>query len=304
MSLVTYIYLVYENVKRYKEYNRFHEISLTTSQVSIKEKYMDKDSYRLEFYEVPTEYAEKVLAHVKSKHQIDSLPVNIRSKHVQETCAKLVEKCNEIMREKYKVPQVKSPSVPEHMLSSAPGYLSSSFPVDSMVASPSRALEAFMMPQASNIIEHHIPSSTGGDGVRVKVLCIIAHRDSREIAVIYNSPESPESPDIAQIEAHISRYASIHLLQYSIMSSADVDTTIEAFHKYFGIARSPSSDLGLPWYKIAEADILQWWQAHVAYGRLSAYSAQATETLSIMPDDFINELIIDGITPSTIERRM
>ena len=64
MEKKTYLCIMYKNFKYYKKYNKFYEISFITNQVEIKEKYMDKDKYKMEFFEIPQEYEEKVINYI------------------------------------------------------------------------------------------------------------------------------------------------------------------------------------------------------------------------------------------------
>jgi hypothetical protein len=43
---------MYENYRCYRNYNKFHEIGVTMNQVKIKEKYIEKEHYKLEFFSV------------------------------------------------------------------------------------------------------------------------------------------------------------------------------------------------------------------------------------------------------------
>lgn len=113
MASIIYLCLVYENFRRYKDYNKFYEISLTTNQVVIKEKYMDKNDYKLEFYEVPTEYADKVYKYVADKFIMSSFPFNVRSGELQSATEEFIKKCVAIKQEKEKLaplPPLPSPS--------------------------------------------------------------------------------------------------------------------------------------------------------------------------------------------------
>jgi len=74
--------MVYENYRHYKDYNKFHEISLTISQVNIKEKYIDKDDYKIEFFEVPAEYAEKVFRYIQEKFFKSLFSINLRNEEL------------------------------------------------------------------------------------------------------------------------------------------------------------------------------------------------------------------------------
>src|ERR1700677_1967930 len=100
MATAVYLYMVYENYMHYREYNRFHELSLTTNRVEIKERYMDKDKYELEFFEVPLEYAEKIFAYIKDKFIKSDFPFNVRSGMLQSTLGDFIRKCNSIKEEK------------------------------------------------------------------------------------------------------------------------------------------------------------------------------------------------------------
>jgi hypothetical protein len=99
-SSIVYLYMVYENYRRYKDYNKFYEISLTDNQVLIKEKYMDKDDYKMEFYEVPREYAGKVFKYVQDRFIKSNFPINVRSGELQSACIDFIKKCNNIKQEK------------------------------------------------------------------------------------------------------------------------------------------------------------------------------------------------------------
>ena len=95
-----YLYLVYESYFRYKNYDKFYEINLTTSQVDIKEKYLDKDKYILQFFEVMSEYASKVLTYIQDKYVKSSFPINVKSGELQATCSEFIHKCNSLLQEK------------------------------------------------------------------------------------------------------------------------------------------------------------------------------------------------------------
>lgn len=100
MTTFTYLYIVYENYRHYKEYNKFYEINLTTNQVEVKERYIEKDNYMMEFFEVPTEYAEKVYKYVQEKFIKSPFPINVRSGELQSTCKDFIKKCNTLKQEK------------------------------------------------------------------------------------------------------------------------------------------------------------------------------------------------------------
>jgi len=95
-----YFYLVYESFFRYKDMNKFHDINLTTNQVSIKEKYLDKDNYKMEFFEVAPEYADKVMKYMQDKHIKSSFPINMKAGELQASCSEFIHKCNNLMVEK------------------------------------------------------------------------------------------------------------------------------------------------------------------------------------------------------------
>ena len=98
-----YLYLVYESVFRYKNYDKFYEVALTETTVTIKEKYIDKDNYRLEFFELLQEYAEKTLRYMQERFLKTSFPINIRSGELQTACKEFITKCRAIHDEKQKV---------------------------------------------------------------------------------------------------------------------------------------------------------------------------------------------------------
>lgn len=92
--------MVYEPFFRYKELHRFLEVDLTTSQVDIKEKYLEKDKCQLEFFEVIPEYANKVLKFLTDKYLKSSFPINIKSGELQGACIDFIAKCTELARER------------------------------------------------------------------------------------------------------------------------------------------------------------------------------------------------------------
>ena len=96
----TYLYLVYESFFRYKDKEKFFEIDLTTDQLDIKEKYIDKDKYKMEFFEVASEYASKVLKYVQDKHIKSSFPIIMLKGELQSSCSEFIKKCNDLMMEK------------------------------------------------------------------------------------------------------------------------------------------------------------------------------------------------------------
>jgi len=97
-----YFYIVYEPFFRYKEYDKVYEIDITSSQVDIKEKYLDKDKYKIEFFEITSEYSSKVMKYIQEKYIKSSFPINIRSGELQVTCMEFIKKCNDLMQEKLK----------------------------------------------------------------------------------------------------------------------------------------------------------------------------------------------------------
>jgi hypothetical protein len=99
-TTIVYLYMVYENYMHYMAYNKFHELSLTTNQVEIKKKYMIKDKYELEFFEVPPEYAQKIFIYIRDKYIKSDFPFNVRSGELQSTLGTFIKKCNSIKEEK------------------------------------------------------------------------------------------------------------------------------------------------------------------------------------------------------------
>ena len=95
-----FICMVYEQYFRYKQYDKFHEVSLAVTVVDIKEKYIENDTYKLEFFEVPPEYGEKVLKYLQDKHLKTSYPVKLYSGVLQKACHEFISKCNQIVEEK------------------------------------------------------------------------------------------------------------------------------------------------------------------------------------------------------------
>ena len=49
MKKKTYLCVIYKNFKYYKDFNKFYKILLITNQIEIKEKYMNKDGYKMSF---------------------------------------------------------------------------------------------------------------------------------------------------------------------------------------------------------------------------------------------------------------
>lgn len=99
-----YLYLVYESFIRYKHYDKFYEVAITETTVSIREKYIDKDSYKLEFFELLQEYAEKTLRYIQDKFLKSSFPVNVRSGELQGVCKEFISRCKTIHEEKLRPP--------------------------------------------------------------------------------------------------------------------------------------------------------------------------------------------------------
>src|SRR6185312_2808532 len=95
-----YLYVVYELYFRYKEYNKFHEIALTSNQLEIKEKYLGRDDIKIDFFGVATEYANKVLKYVQDKYVKASFPFNVKSGELQSVCSEFINKCNSLVTEK------------------------------------------------------------------------------------------------------------------------------------------------------------------------------------------------------------
>jgi hypothetical protein len=100
MEAKTYLYLVYENYKHYKNFNKFYKIGLTKNQLEIKEKHIDKDEYKFEFFVVPEEFAETVLKYVRDKFVKVSFPLKVESGELQAVCTEFINKCNKHMQEK------------------------------------------------------------------------------------------------------------------------------------------------------------------------------------------------------------
>ncbi len=96
----TYLYIVYENYKYFRNFNKFHEIGLTTNQIEIKEKYIDKDEYIFEFFVVPFEYGEKVLQYVQKKFIKTTFPCDVLKGELQNSCIEFIKKCNKVLSEK------------------------------------------------------------------------------------------------------------------------------------------------------------------------------------------------------------
>jgi hypothetical protein len=93
---VIYLYLMYENYRHYKDYNKFYEILLAINQVSIKKKYIDKDNYKMKFFEVPTEYVKKMFKYIQDKYVKSLFSINVRSGELQTTCGDFIKKINNI----------------------------------------------------------------------------------------------------------------------------------------------------------------------------------------------------------------
>jgi hypothetical protein len=89
-----YVYLVYENYRRYRDYNKFQEIGITANQVKIKEK------YKLEFFSVPAEYVERVYRYIQEKFVKFPFPISVRSGELQCSCSDFITKCNNLQQEK------------------------------------------------------------------------------------------------------------------------------------------------------------------------------------------------------------
>ena len=100
MEKNTYLYIVYENYKHYKDFNKFHEIALTTSQVEVREKYIDKDEYKVEFFLIPPGFADRVFKYIQNKFIRSTFPFNVRDGELQTTCTEFINKCNQIRQEK------------------------------------------------------------------------------------------------------------------------------------------------------------------------------------------------------------
>jgi hypothetical protein len=98
----TYLYIVYKNYKRYRNFNKFYEIELTVDQLAIKEKYIDKDEYKFEFFAVLPEFAQTVLKYLYEKFVKSNFPLKIESGELQAACIEFINKCNQHVQEKSK----------------------------------------------------------------------------------------------------------------------------------------------------------------------------------------------------------
>ena len=109
-----YLYLVYEPFFRYKNYDRFY-VALIESTVTVRERYIEKDTYKLEFFEGMQAYAERVLQYLQDKFLRSSFPINIRSGELQAACKEFIAKCKAIYEEKQRLSAL--PPVPTPLFS-------------------------------------------------------------------------------------------------------------------------------------------------------------------------------------------
>ena len=105
VSTTVYLCMVYENYKHYRYYNKFHEICLTKNQILMKEKYIDKDSYIIEFFIVPVGFEDTIYNYIKEKFIKTSFPFNARKGELQAVCLDFIKKCQDIQEEKVKLTQ-------------------------------------------------------------------------------------------------------------------------------------------------------------------------------------------------------
>lgn len=266
-----YLYLVYENYRHYKDYNKFHEISLTTNQVEVKEKYIDKDTYKMEFFEVPIEYAEKVFRYIQERFFKSPFPLNLRSGELQSACSDFIKKINSIRQEKGTSPTITYPTITT--------TISSHLPLPSISSLPQLLPLALSLPSPS-------PSTH-------KLIALIGNKNNGGVTVISNG-------DNVDFLHQISQHPTLQLLQHALMTVEEVDSITTSFYQEFSHLKMPPQpeDFNLAWYRMSEQVVLIWLQ-----GRNNAKYHQADQSMAspplseetIPPLFDVDDIIISGI---------
>lgn len=75
-------------------------MGLTESKVPIKKKYIENNTYKLEFFELPGGYEKRILSYLQEKHLKSSYPIRIKSGELQATCLEFISKCRELEKNK------------------------------------------------------------------------------------------------------------------------------------------------------------------------------------------------------------
>ena len=261
-ATAVYLYMVYENYRHYKDYNKFHELSLTTNQVEVKERYIDKDEYKLEFFEVPSEYAEKIFAYIRDKFIRSNFPFNVRNGELQSTLIDFIRKCNSIKEEK------------------ASSATTSFSPLTSVIPK-------LLQPPPSSL-------STPLSMNESKLIALIKNKNNGELTVV------SETASPAQFFQQLSHYSSLQLLQHAIMPLSEVDGIINTFHKDFQHLKTISEDLNLPWYKMSEVEVLHWLHGRnnassIVTPSQTPMTSPLSESFFLTPSLFnIDDIILSG----------
>jgi hypothetical protein len=236
-----YLCLVYENYRHYRDYNKFHEISLTINQVSIKEKYIDKDDYKMEFFEVPTEYAEKVFRYIQDKYVKSPFPINVRSGELQTTCGDFIKKINSIRQEKTTTTTLSSitPMITTTTITTTPP------------PSPHHHPHHHHQPLLTLPAHPPTPSLTPPSH---KLIALIGNKNNGGVSVVCNGENTP----LAEFFHQISHHPTLQVLQYATMMAGEVNTIITTFHQEFQHLRFPLPDFDLSWYRVKEQEVLHW----------------------------------------------
>jgi hypothetical protein len=250
-----YLYIVYKNFKYYKNYNKFYEIALTNNQAEIKDKYIDKDEYKIEFFATPPEYSQKILKYIQDKFIKSNFPFKIKEGELQATCNDFINKCNQIIQEK----------------SSFINYNNNS---NSNNISP---------PPLLSIQYHTPPLIIESSFQKQKLIALFSNKTNNEMTVLCNNESMAISP--SEFLNAISQMNTFQVLQSAIIPANEVDAIIHSFQESFHHLKTLSSDLQLPWYKISEQEVMCWLQTKKNF----ALPIPAVTSITDDIDSFLSE---------------
>jgi hypothetical protein len=205
-----YVYLVYENYRCYRDYNKFHEIGITANQVKIKEKYIEKEHYKLEFFSVPAEYVERVYRYIQEKFVKSLFPIFVRSGELQSFCSDFITKCNNLQQEK------------------ALTLTTHATPLLLTLPPPPPA------PLLINAGTSHAPST--------KMIVLIKNKENEDVTVISSNP----STSFMAFYHQITQQPTLQVLQSICMDAKEVEEITRGFYVHFGPHKSSSQHFSLP----------------------------------------------------------
>ena len=248
MEKPVYLYVVYENYKHYKKFNRFYAIALTANQVDIREQYIDKDKYEIEFFAIPPGYVDKVFKYIQDKYIRSNFPINVKAGELQVTCKEFINKCSQIMQEK-------SNSLPSDL-------------VTYNQALPSVTPSLTLQHQVSNVSQYNAPLYSLN-----KLIVLLRNKLNDEVTVLCN--DDTLSPTV--LLSYLHQINKFQVLQNAVMPTHEINDIISSFQQDFNYYKTTSIDFQLQWYKITEQEVLLW------LNKRNSLPIKSTEVLSPLP---------------------